>query len=53
MQNDLAMFCKAGLAIAMGNASDEVKQKAQHVTTSNAEDGFAHAVTRCILQDQS
>ena len=53
MQNDLAMFCKAGLAIAMGNAIDEVKQKAHRVTASNFEDGFAHAVTHYILQDQS
>jgi Cof subfamily protein (haloacid dehalogenase superfamily) len=49
MQNDLAMFCKAGLAIAMGNASNEVKQKAHHVTASNAEDGFAQAIERYIL----
>ena len=26
MQNDLAMFAKSGLSIAMGNATDDVKQ---------------------------
>jgi Cof subfamily protein (haloacid dehalogenase superfamily) len=50
MQNDLAMFCKAGLAIAMGNATDEVKQRAHHVTASNAEDGFARAIEQYILK---
>ena len=49
MQNDLPMFCKAGLAIAMGNATDEVKQRAHHVTASNAEDGFARAIEQYIL----
>jgi Cof subfamily protein (haloacid dehalogenase superfamily) len=49
MENDLAMFRTAGRSIAMGNASDEVKQQATHVTQSNAEDGFAAAVERYIL----
>jgi Cof subfamily protein (haloacid dehalogenase superfamily) len=49
MENDLAMFRPAGMSIAMGNASDEVKQQATYVTTSNAEDGFAAAVERYIL----
>jgi Cof subfamily protein (haloacid dehalogenase superfamily) len=53
MQNDLAMFCKAGLAIAMGNASSEVKERAHHVTASNSEDGFAQALARYILSDAS
>lgn len=44
MRNDLAMFAVAGLAIAMGNATDDVKQRAAHVTASNAEDGFAKAM---------
>jgi Cof subfamily protein (haloacid dehalogenase superfamily) len=44
MQNDLAMFRTSGLSIAMGNASDDVKRQATHVTTSNEQEGFAHAV---------
>jgi Cof subfamily protein (haloacid dehalogenase superfamily) len=44
MQNDLAMFAKSGLSIAMGNATDDVKQRATHVTVSNEEEGFAGAV---------
>jgi len=49
MENDLAMFHKAGLSIAMGNASPEVKQQADYVTASNADDGFALAIERFIL----
>eukprot|EP01035_Chromulina_nebulosa_P001429 gene1429-1906_t len=49
MRNDLAMFRVSGMSIAMGNASDEVKAQATHVTTSNAEEGFAGAV-EMILQ---
>jgi Cof subfamily protein (haloacid dehalogenase superfamily) len=44
MQNDLAMFKKSGLSIAMGNATDDVKQQATHVTTSNEDEGFASAI---------
>ena len=49
MDNDLPMFRKAGLSIAMGNATAEVQRQAHYVTASNAEDGFAQAVERCIL----
>ena len=44
MQNDLAMFAKSGLSVAMGNATDDVKQRATHVTTSNEDEGFAGAI---------
>ena len=49
MDNDLAMLRKAGLSIAMGNASTEVKQQSDYVTASNADDGFALAIERFIL----
>jgi len=49
MENDLAMFRHAGLAIAMGNASVEVKRQAKYVTASNADDGFALAIERYIV----
>ena len=51
MQNDLPMFAKSGLSFAMGNAADEIKREASHVTASNEEDGFAGAV-EIILQEQ-
>ena len=44
MQNDLAMFKKSGLSIAMGNATDDVKKQATEVTASNEEEGFAKAI---------
>jgi len=49
MPNDMLMFAKSGLSIAMGNAGSEVRQAASFVTTSNAEEGFANAVERFIL----
>lgn len=44
MQNDLPMFAKSGVSFAMGNASDDVKKRATHVTASNEEDGWAKAM---------
>jgi len=49
MPNDVLMFGVAGLGIAMGNASPEVQRAARRVTTSNEEEGFAHAVDAFIL----
>jgi hypothetical protein len=51
MPNDVLMFRKSGLSIAMGNASDEVKSQAGLVTTSNEEEGFANAIERFVLQE--
>jgi Cof subfamily protein (haloacid dehalogenase superfamily) len=47
--NDIAMFERAGLSIAMGNASPDVQRAANFVTDSNRDDGFANAVERFIL----
>lgn len=47
--NDVLMFARSGLSIAVANASQEVRQDATHVTTSNEEEGFANAVERFIL----
>jgi Cof subfamily protein (haloacid dehalogenase superfamily) len=52
MRNDLPMFEVAGFSVAMGNASDVVKQKASKVTTSNDDEGFAGAVG-LILQNNA
>ena len=51
MPNDVPMFERSGLSIAMGNASAEVQQQAQYVTTSYEEEGFANAVEWFILGD--
>lgn len=47
--NDVAMFERAGLSIAMGNAARDVQQAADLVTASNSEGGFAAAVEHFIL----
>jgi hydroxymethylpyrimidine pyrophosphatase-like HAD family hydrolase len=52
MQNDLAMFRVSGLSFAMGNATDDVKKVATHVTTSNEDEGFAGAIDK-ILKDNA
>jgi Cof subfamily protein (haloacid dehalogenase superfamily) len=49
MANDLAMFKKAGMSIAMGNATDEVKASATHATAANTDDGFAKAIEEYVL----
>lgn len=49
MANDIMMFKKSGMSIAMGNASREVQSAATHVTASNQEEGFARAVEDLIL----
>ena len=48
--NDVLMFTKSGLSIAMGNSSDAVKKQATEVTTSSEDEGFANAVERFILE---
>jgi Cof subfamily protein (haloacid dehalogenase superfamily) len=50
MPNDVQMFARSGMSIAMGNASADVKRRATFVTTSNAEEGFAMAMERFVLQ---
>ncbi|WP_298502592.1 Cof-type HAD-IIB family hydrolase [uncultured Sphaerochaeta sp.] len=47
--NDVPMFGIAGLAVAMDNASDEVKAHAHTTTASNNEDGAAKAIECHIL----
>jgi Cof subfamily protein (haloacid dehalogenase superfamily) len=49
MANDILMFRKSGLSIAMGNAAPEVREQAMLSTDSNEEDGFAKAVERYLL----
>jgi hydroxymethylpyrimidine pyrophosphatase-like HAD family hydrolase len=47
--NDVAMFERSGLSIAMGNAGPPVRRAADFVTDSNRDEGFANAVERFIL----
>jgi Cof subfamily protein (haloacid dehalogenase superfamily) len=47
--NDVLMFKKSGLSIAMGNASEEVQNQATYVTDSHEDEGFAKAIEGFIL----
>jgi Cof subfamily protein (haloacid dehalogenase superfamily) len=51
MPNDIAMFEKSEISIAMGQANDEVKSAATYSTTSSEEEGFANAVERYMLKN--
>jgi hypothetical protein len=53
MPNDVLMFNKSGVSIAMGNASPEVQASATFVTTSNEEEGFANAIETFVLNRRS
>lgn len=48
--NDVEMFEYAGLGVAMGNAPEEVKRRADRVTLSNDEDGVACVLEEVILR---
>jgi hydroxymethylpyrimidine pyrophosphatase-like HAD family hydrolase len=50
MPNDVLMFRKSGISIAMGNASPEVQRAATYVTASNEEEGFAEAMEKFVLR---
>lgn len=47
--NDLSMIQFAGKGVAMANAVEEVKSIADFVTTSNEEDGIAHALEQLLF----
>jgi hydroxymethylpyrimidine pyrophosphatase-like HAD family hydrolase len=47
--NDIAMFARSGLSIAMGNAGPQVQRAADFVTEPNSQDGFAKAIERYVL----
>jgi Cof subfamily protein (haloacid dehalogenase superfamily) len=47
--NDVLMFKKSGMSIAMANASEDVQNQATYVTDSNNDEGFAKAIEGFIL----
>ena len=50
MGNDVEMFApRRAFTIAMGNATPEIKARADAVTLGNDEDGFAVAIERYVL----
>lgn len=48
-QNDKEMLAAAGVGVAMGNATADVKDVANFVTASNDEDGIFHALKEFAL----
>ena len=53
MPNDVLMFEKSGVSIAMGNASAEVQASATYITSTNEEEGFANAIEKFVLTGRS
>lgn len=53
MVNDLPMFDVAPYKIAMGNAPDFMQARADYVTATNEESGWAQAVDRYIIPTMS
>ena len=47
-ENDFSMINAAGIGVAMGNASDDIKAIADYITTSNEEDGVGEAIKKFI-----
>lgn len=50
--NDTPMFGVGGFSVAMGNATDAVKNLAAAVTDSNEDEGFAKAIERYVLEGE-
>lgn len=48
--NDIALLQAGGLKIAMGNATDELKEIADYITESVYEDGFVKAIEKFCLK---
>lgn len=51
--NDLSMIELAGMGVAMANAVQEVKEKADYVTLSNEEDGVAAAINKLCYDNNN
>lgn len=48
-ENDISMIEQSGIGIAMGNAVDKLKEKADYITLSNDEDGIALALDKYLF----
>jgi len=51
MQNDLAMFRVSGMSIAMGNATDSVKEAGHQRHRHHEQDGFAEAMEMILKRN--
>lgn len=50
-ENDLSMFKKVGISVAMGNATDRIKSKANYIAKRNDENGVAEFL-KMLLEDE-
>lgn len=48
-RNDLPMFARAAMSVAMGQAPEAVRAAANYVALSNEEDGVADAIDRFVM----
>ena len=51
--NDVLMFRKGGVSIAMGQAASEVKEAATYVTEDSEHEGFAIGIERFLLGEET
>ncbi|NDJ62488.1 MAG: Cof-type HAD-IIB family hydrolase [Chloroflexi bacterium] len=49
-ENDIEMIRVAGIGVAMGQAEQQIKDAADHVTATNDQDGVAEALERFVLK---
>ncbi|WWU66286.1 Cof-type HAD-IIB family hydrolase [Clostridium baratii] len=49
-ENDLSMIKYAGIGVAMGNASEDIKRVADYVTDTNVNDGVAKTINKLVLK---
>ena len=50
--NDTEMLLAAGIGVAMGNATDELKDAADYITSSVDDDGILRALVRFGVIDE-
>ncbi|MBO3340120.1 HAD family hydrolase [Clostridium perfringens] len=50
-ENDLSMITYAGLGVAMGNAIDSLKEKADYITESSDKNGVAKVIYEFVLKN--
>lgn len=48
--NDTVMLREAGFGVAMGNAEEQVKEAADHITLTNEEEGVAEVIEKFVLR---
>ena len=50
--NDLPLFESVGFKVAMGNATEKLKESADYITSSVEEDGLAEVIEKFILKNE-